>query len=165
MIKKLSLLLTLLGLAIASKAATLSVTVPIGGITNIWAANARVTQVIVAAPTTTNTGVLFIDSPTNQLTFVQNAFTNTVSYATNVVTTYTNFWGTVQNITNLDALVDITNNVVAASTNLYPQRISLSALANTTYLADNVNYYFINGVTITNTSSGTANVTITYFQQ
>lgn len=151
----------LLGM-VSSKAATTTILVNAGSCTNLLGFAARVTQVLVSAPTVTNTSVLLIDAPTNVLTFVQPAFTNVLTYATNVVNSYTNYFGVPTLITNYGALVDMPN-AVAASTNLYPQRLSLAALAGTTITADNVNYYFGTGVTVTNNSTGSANVTITYF--
>lgn len=151
-----------IGLAFASHARTVSVSIPPGGITNILNTSVAVQQIILSAPTATNTSVTLVDSPTNVTTFVQLGFTNTLSYATNIVNSYTNFWGTLTQVTNFNALVDVPV-AVPQTTNAYPVRIgNAAALASTSTKFDNVNYYFNSGVTITNTSSGNATVSITY---
>lgn len=162
--KTLALSLSLFCLAtIIAEAATLTVTLAPGQITNALPTGTRVTQFQLTATTATNVVALIVDSPTNSLVWTNAPFTNTVSYATNIVSSYTDFWGNATLVTNFNALFDNTNNVVLGVTNLYPQRMVISALAGASYKADGVNYYFQNGVTVTNTGSGTESFTFTYW--
>jgi hypothetical protein len=163
--------LTLIGLLCAgtysASALQVSQTVSPGTLTNILTftqnGSARVTQIIVSATTSTNVTGLFVDTPTNSLTYVSPAYTNTVSYATNYVNIWTNFYGVVNGTTNL-ALIDNTNNVVPASTNLYPSRVGVGCLGGSSVTFQGVNYYFENGIWFTNTGSGTEQITIIYQQ-
>lgn len=118
----------------------------------------KLTQVIITA-NTNNASVLMVDSITNALTYTNAAYTNILSYATNYIATWTNFYGTTNSTTNI-ALIDITNSV-AATTNSYPVRLGIAAVANASAKFDQVNYYFNNGIWATNTSSGIATITIT----
>lgn len=177
---------------ISSQALQVTQTIPVGGFTNLITtfnnAPIKVTQIIVVTPTATNTSGLLIDTPTNQLTFISPAYTNIVSYATNYVSNltgsgtpyagytylaqWTNYYGVVQSIsTNLSTagvavtnlfLVDATN-IVAASTNLYPARVGVGAAYNNNpAVFSGVNYYFQQGCWFTNTSTGTAQITLIY---
>lgn len=165
MIRKL-LTLGFLGLSlVGASALTTSITVLPGTYTNALTlinGSARVSQVIVSSTTSTNTSVLLIDAPTNQLTYIVPAYTNRVSYATNYITSWTNYYQVAQSDTNI-ALIDVTN-LVQSTTNTWPQRMGLASLGGSATAFTGVNYYFNNGIWITNTGSGTANVTITYQQ-
>jgi hypothetical protein len=151
----------------ASSAATISVTVAPGTMTNLLGSLSgpvKVTQVQLTAGGTTVTNVLVYDTPTNVTSFVQAAYTNSIVYGTNQITSWTNYWGNVNSTTNV-ALVIVTNNVVASVTNSYPLRLNLSALANTTTKFDSVNYYFLSGIWATNAvGDGSATFNITYQQ-
>jgi hypothetical protein len=160
-------LLAVLVTTVAVNAATVTITVPPSAFTNVLAGfsgTAKVTQIIVAAATATNTAVTLVDTPTNSVTYTVPGYTNTVSYATNgVVQSWTNYFGVVNYATNF-TLVDLTNNAVASSTANYPARVSIAAASGTSSSIPNANYYFLNGIWATNTSSGSASVTITYQQ-
>ena len=151
---------------------SVTTTVVPGSMTNLLAAYpsgnpTKVTQIIVSAPTATNAAALLYDTPTNRVTYVTAAYTNTVSYLTNLPVIYTNYFGLLA--TNADitgtnwVLFDNTNNVVAANTNSYPIRAGVSVLANSQNVV-NGNYLFLYDPWATNISSG--NITITLvFQQ
>jgi len=144
---------------------TQSWTIPVAGCSNLIGQNARVTQVVITAPTATNATLALYDSPNTNTSYVLAGYTNISTYATNLISVYTNFMGVLNtNTLYTNVLVDYTNNV-AASTNSYPLRLQLTALSGTAAIADNVNYYFGQGVTATNTSTGTATVTLTWFGQ
>jgi len=167
------LLSLVLAVGLSSQAAQITLTVLPGTMTNLLGAvngMAKVSQIIVAASTSTNVyGIQLIDTPTNQLGYATPAYSNTVSYATNNTgwSVYTNYFGVTTTITNF-TLVDVTNNVVAATTNLYPIRAQISTLGGTSTRADNVNYWFSTGIWVTNSGAvgtgGPASVTITYQQ-
>lgn len=122
---------------------------------------AKVTQVVVASATGTNTLVYFYDTPTNATTFVTAAYTNGISFATNIVYTTTNYVGATTTFTNLQ-LVDA-QVLIPAATNNYIAKLSGSALAGTATTYSGT-YYFQNGMWATNASTGTATVIVTYQQ-
>lgn len=160
------LISALMGVSLVAGAgsAISTVTVLPNGMTNVLnVVNgfAKVTQVVVASATGTNTLVYMYDTPTNALSFTTPAYTNFISYATNVVYSTTNYVGATTTFTNLQ-LVDVTNSV-SASTAAYQMRLSGSALAGTatTY---NGTYQFNNGMWVTNASTGTATIIVTYQQ-
>lgn len=163
---KISLVAVILGLfTFQASALTSSQTVFVGSMTNALVlvnGSATISQIIVTATTATNVSVNIVDTPTNVLTYVVPAYTNSIQYATNYITSWTNFYGVAQSDTNI-ALIT-TNVAVASVTNNYPVRLSIAALASTSSTFSGVNYYFNNGVWLTNTGSGTAAVTITYRQ-
>lgn len=166
-LKKLSLsLLVGFVFCFGAQAATTSVTIPPGVMTNftlLSQGSLKVTQVILTASTATNTTVQLWDTYTNQTLFTNAAYSNILTYVTNYVSTWTNYYGVTNKVTNTASLVDITN-LVAGTTNSFNQAMVLSAVASTSIRVDAANYYFQNGLWITNTSSGNAVVTITYQQ-
>ena len=157
-----------LALALQSFGAlTSTVTLSPGGFTNIitfpLSGYARVTGIALTATTATNTSVTLVDTPTNVLSYVIPAYTNTISYATNLIVGWTNYFGVVNYWTNI-SLVDITNNLVPASTNLYLNRYSIGALASSSTVVNPLNIQFEQGIWVTNTGTGTATVSINYVQ-
>jgi hypothetical protein len=158
--------LTALSLVSASKAVTISVTVAPGVMTNfptLVAAPVKVTQVVITSAGTNIAQGQLIDTPTNQFFYTNAAYSNILTYATNYVSTWTNYYGATNVVTNTSSLVDVTNSV-AGTTNTYPVRIVLSTPTNTSTRIDNVSYYFQNGIWATNTGTGSATFTITYQQ-
>lgn len=157
-----SLVAIVAGFSVASAASTASITVAPLSSATVLSGGAKVSQLVVQANTATNTSVTFIDAPTNSFLYTNAAYVSTTSYATNLIWGYTNYWGAVTSVTNL-VLVDI-NVTNAATANAYPTRTVASALASTSTRADNVNYQFLNGVQVTNTSTGSAIVTVTFIR-
>ena len=146
-------------------AASTSVVVQPGTFTNLLSLGssgyARVTALSVTA-NSTNVTVAFIDTPTNVLTYVSPAYTNLVSYATNYIQSWTNYYGATNSWTNM-TLVDVAN-TVAATTNNYPTRVAVGALAGTSTIINPANYKFEDGIWVTNNSTGIATITATYVQ-
>lgn len=166
--KLLSLLIAILLLmGIKAEATTTTVTCLPGTATNVFVGGAIVKQVVITATSSTNTLAWFFDTPVStNFTYVVPAYSNTVSYATNVVYNNTNYNNYIQWFTNV-GLIDQTNNIVPASTNFYPERIAMAALGGTSASIGTVNYQFINGMTVTNPTSapgGPVTVTVTYQQ-
>ena len=153
---------SIIGLAalVSANADTVSVVVPASGFTQVIAAPAIVTGYSLAA--TNNGSVGFIDSPTNLPTYVVPAYTNTVSYATNTIVRWTNYFGVVNSWTNI-ALVDLSN-TVASTTNNYPRKAVVSTLANTTTTVSPTYSVYDNGLWVTNYTASPATVTIQYRQ-
>ena len=163
MIRKYSILALLgIGLAYNTFANSITTTVGANAMVQLLSINnlATVNQIVINANTTNVSGIL-VDCPTNKLTYITPAYSNTVSVATNWITTWTNFYNVAYATTNI-ALYDTTNNLVAATTNNYNQVLGVSALASTSTKYDQVNYYFRQGIWFTNTSLGIATVSITY---
>lgn len=174
--------------SVSAFATSFSVTVLPGTMTNLLSFSPNqgsllIKQVILTSVgTSQSSSFQLIDTPTNALVFVNPAYSNRVSYATNFSnlpgSVYTNFYGVVQTntwisgvgpATNIWALVDITNNVVPASTNYYPVRLAgAAAAASTVIFGPNIGgqlngYYFDQGIWATNTSaSGTNLITIVF---
>ena len=132
-------------------------------ILTVYNGSAQISQIIIANTDGTNTSVLLIDTPSTNLTYVTLPYTNTISYVTNLIVLNTDYYGNTWTYTNYE-LIDITNNLVAQTTNNYPIRIGVATAANTSSAYTGVNYYFNQGVWVTNTSSGKAQITITYRQ-
>ena len=161
--KKLLIVLGIAALGLTAKAETFSIAVNPGVMTNLLSlrnGSATLSQILVTA-NTTNAAVRFYDNTTNLTYKVIPPYSNNFSYVSNVISSYTNYFGVVNTYTNL-VMVDITNNVTAAYTN-YTSVVDMSALANTTATASG-SYNFHQGVWVTNTSSGVANVTVQYRQ-
>jgi hypothetical protein len=152
---------------LVSSAVSVSTTLPPGAVFNLLTTSGNVgsftvKQVGITATTGTNAVVALYDAPSTNISYINPAYTNRVSYGTNWNTSWTNFYGVVQtNYSPVVALIDITN-TVASSTNNYPTRIIAGAAANNSAVFSGVNYYFDMGVLVTNIGSGTATVTVTY---
>lgn len=163
--KKLILSLLLAVSCFQLTAATTSLTIASGVMTNIpliLQGNVKLTQIALASTGTNVVSVQFIDTYTNALSYTNAGYTNILSYATNYISTWTNYYGATNSWTNI-SLVDITNNV-AGTTNLFPVRIIMATPTNTTTRIDSVPYFFTSGVWVTNTGTGNANLTVTYQQ-
>jgi hypothetical protein len=124
--------------------------------------SAKVTAVTL---TTTNNSatVVFRDAYTNTFNFTNAAYIQTTSYVTNYITTWTNYFGYTNNVTNF-ALVDVTN-TIPATNYAFPIVLTLGAGTNSTVtynpLVANFNY----GIWMTNTTAGgSVTVTLTYSQ-
>lgn len=157
--------LALFGLTLSLQAATISQTIATGVMTNIIGmagGPVKVTQIIISSPSNNIASVQLIDTWTNQLNYTNLAYTNILTYATNYVSTWTNYYLATNSVTNL-SLVDVTNSV-ASTTNAYPIRMTLVAQTNSVVRVDNANYYFANGLWLTNTGPGNVTVTLTFQQ-
>jgi hypothetical protein len=158
-----------LGVYDASALST-SLTLANGAFTNFPYLNqggAKLTQIIVSSSTTNVVKLSFVDTATNSLTYTIPAFTNVLTYATNVSKVYTNYYNVVTTNIWTNALVDLSNYVASVTvTNNMPLNIQINT--NTTSKFDAVNYYFLQGVWVTNgtgtSAAGPAIVTITYQQ-
>lgn len=147
------------------KGASTSMVVASGNMTNLLSVingSARVTQIVVASIPTNSATVMFIDTPTNSLTYSNASYQTLSSYGTNLIQSWTNFFGVVNYLTNI-ALIDYTN-TVAGSTNPYPVRQVVTVGTNTTIQLNPVSIYFNQGIWLTNGGTGPAQVSITYQQ-
>lgn len=155
-------LLTLIGLvsALSVSAETASVVVSSTGMSNMVPSSAKVTQILVTSPANNTASIKLIDSITNILAYTNSAYSTLGSYATNYITTYTNFFGATNSITNI-ALVDFSNYVAAASYS-YPTLATVTVPTNQTIVLQGQQLFFNNAVWCTNLGSGNATVTLNY---
>lgn len=157
-----------LGLVASGYSATISLQVQNGTMTNlltVYNGTVKVQQIVVssASSTVNANNVQFIDTITNQFALVStNAYTNTFEYATNLVVSWTNYIGTVNSNTVLATV--IATNTIGGFTNVYPVRLVATATTNTATIYSGVNYYFNNGIWVTNGGGAAANVIITFQQ-
>jgi hypothetical protein len=157
-----------------AKANSSAQVVAIGSFTNLLAftpniGSVSVKQISISSLSTTNASALLFDVPTNSTVVTNAAYSNTGTYATNLVTIWTNFYNVVQSNTTL-AVVDYSNNVPAGTNSVQPKlAIATAAGTTTTYTfspASNIGtsggYYFDQGIWVTNTSLSPLAITITY---
>ncbi|MDO8335173.1 MAG: hypothetical protein Q7T74_00095 [Candidatus Saccharibacteria bacterium] len=160
--KKQLIMITSLILALAFNAnAQITTTVsPTGASTNSIVANsARILSITVTASATNTATVRFVDSGTTNLTYTIGSYTNTITYATNIVSSFVTFTGVTNNTTNAGVYTVV--NTVAASTNSYPTITTIAAGANATVTwTPAPGQIVIRGVTSTNDLP--ADITIRY---
>jgi hypothetical protein len=123
----------------------------------------KIIGISVQASTATNTSVVIYDSPTNGQTASLPAYTNTLTVATNQISTYTNFFGVTTLLTNV-VLLDITNNLVAAAVTTRPIVWTGAAAASSTTVYSPLNLPVVFGLYFTNTAAADTVVNITYIQ-
>lgn len=164
--KKIFLLSLSLITSVAVYGASISFTVPANTTSNLNASlipsgPIRVTQVIASSDGTHSAAAILVDNPSGVLTNYVPAYTNLTLLYTNYVSLYTNYFGVTNYFTNI-AQVTITNSV-SAVTNPAPVRYSLLVPTNSS-VSSSGNYFFYQGLTITNGGNGTGTYTITYQQ-
>lgn len=167
-VKKITVGVAIASLGVLLQAESVTKTVLGGQFINMLTLNngsAKVSQFILTATTATNANVLIYDTYTNRTFQIVQPYTNTISYATNQISIVTNYFNVIQNYTNL-VLLDITNNAVPLGTNNFNPTVGGNAPANTSIVLGSpfVNYWFHQGIWVTNTGSGAASVTLTYQQ-
>lgn len=118
-----------------------------------------VSQITVANATAVTNTLAFYDAPTNVLAWTRAAYTNTVTFSTNIVQTFTNFSGVTQSVTN--AAVYTVSNPVAAATSNYKSLTTIVVGPGST-----VTYTPVNGLLtsfgLAATSLTNATVTVEY---
>ena len=166
-IKRLILLGVLLGMGLVmpvAQAAQYSLTIPNAstlytlGFTN---QNYLIQEIVLANAGTGQATVSFFDAEATNQTYVRAAFTNTTSYVTNIVTTFTNYNGWIQTNTNTGTYTF--SSTYSATTNSRVKLLSLAVGPTNT-----VSYRPINGLSggfglvVTNTAATNLVVTVTY---
>lgn len=151
-------------LGFSANAASLSITVKGNTMTNVLpfiAGNAKVLSYVWAPANSNLTSVVLYDTPTNQFTYIVAAYTNTISYGSNAIVAWTNYFGVVNSWTNF-TLIDNTNNVVNAVTNNYPARMALTAVNGFQSSVNPASTVYEYGIWATNTSVNDGTLTIQY---
>lgn len=150
----------LCGWTFQSQAATASSVSTVASTNSIITSNAvQISQVVVANAGAGTMLVNLYDAPDTNLTYVRAAYTNTLSYTTNMVTTFTNFSGVVQSNTNL--VLFTYSSVAPQATNTYRLLTTISVPASSTYTwtpSGNDGIYANFGVTSTVNTNGTVTV-------
>ena len=145
------------------RAVTQTWVIPSGAVSNLFSSSVVVKQFYLTGTNATLPLTVYaFDVSSTVLTNVVSAYSNMVSYATNLPTSYVNFFGLTNTYTNL-VLVDITNSV-AAATNTAPVSMVVVANGVTQTRIDNVSFNFSKGLTITNAGTGQAVVTLGWQQ-
>jgi len=160
--KKLAIVTSLLALSLTAFADSYTVTIATGTMSNLvsgFGTSAKVSQVVLTAPAANTATIKLLDTPGARLAYTNPPYSTLTTYATNVITVYTNFFGATNSITNI-ALVDIVS-TVASNVVTYPSHLTATAPTNSSVLF-NGSYYFNNGVWATNTGSGDATVSVTF---
>jgi hypothetical protein len=125
-------------------------------------AGSVLSYVLLSSDSTHTGSALLFDSPGNWTTQTNAAYSYNSVYATNYITTWTNYYGATNSITNL-ALVTVSNYTAAANVSLTP-KLSLSIGTNASAQYTGLNIEFRSGIVVTNTSGGTIGLTIGYVQ-
>lgn len=141
---------------------TVTVVVPTAVVTNLMDSlpgGAAVVKQITLLSTATTSGKLSIyDTPNGNIMYTNTGYTLPVTYVTNVISTYTNYFGATNSITNV-ALIHTTS-TVASNIYSYPLRFVGQAGTNASATFDG-NWTFTRGVYATNTTIGGGAVTVT----
>lgn len=155
--KSLILIAVLAVFSVAAKAETLSTTLATG--TNVLKASQSlyVTSVQFANGTGSAVTVELFDAPTNVLTYSVGAYTNYISYTSNIVSTVVGFNGSTNSFTNSTQV--LVANPVNSATPAYRSITKQTIPANSS-LTVPIDTLAAFGVTATN--NGVATVTLTY---
>ncbi len=124
---------------------------------------------LISAPNTAAV-LKFYDTPTYTSNntnygaqFVTNAgYAYYTQYPSNVVTTYTNYYGVTNNLTNL-TLITVSNWTAAATNTLQP-KLTINGLTNLAISVSDVNFYFTSGVWVTNAGTGAGTIIMDVIQ-
>lgn len=152
----------LLSLGAFGQSFSVSKTIVGNTITNILSGASLVTDVQLTAPTAGAVTVQAIDNVTNSLRMINPAYTNRLTYPTNLLDIYTNYYGVITTNAFTNVLYVVTNNPVAAATNTIAPTFTIGASGNSSASYADVNYRFNYGLWVTNTSPSNATITITY---
>lgn len=162
--KKLLTLIALLAASLTVNAQlSTNITIPAAGFTNLVPHSITVNSFTLTAPANNTASIRIVDSNTATNMYWTNApYITRSQYVTNKITTWTNFFGVVNSITNL-AVVQYTN-TVSSTSNYWRQVMSLSALTNGSTFVDvssSPTVFFL-GLSFTNLGSGAATLSINY---
>lgn len=146
----------------ASTSTTVATTTCSNLVTLISGAPGTITSVVFTSPAASVGSAKLYDSSSTAITYTNASYTTVSSYATNYISSWTNYYGVVNNATNL-VLMQVTN-TVAASTNSVPLLLTMSAGTNTSVTYSGLNMNFQSGLAVTNTGAGTIQVTVNYTQ-
>lgn len=156
----------LLSTAIKVSAATATLTITNGTMTNLVTlinGSLKVTQFVLTSAGTNYGTVSVYDTYTNRFFYTNSAYSNILTYATNYVSVWTNYYGVTNTVTNGGSLIDVTNSV-AGTTNTFPIRMVVSVGTNATTTVNNPGIIFNDGMWITNGSGSILSLVITYQQ-
>lgn len=156
--KTLFKLLAVFSLLLNVNAASSSTAIAAAGTNNILAGPVQAYQLMFANASGSAVTVKLLDAPSTAQTYTAGAYTLiSRTGPTNVVTTFTNFFGVVQTYTNY-AITTVTNSV-GASTNSFPVIGTFVIPANsTTFYTPESTLKINNGLLVTNQAAITVTV-------
>lgn len=155
-----------LGLAFGVNAATTTLTITNGTMTNVTSlinGSLKVTQFVLTSSGTNYGTVSIYDTYTNKFLYTNAAYTNILTYATNYISVWTNYYGVTNTVTNSGSLIDVTN-LVSGTTNSFPLRAVISTGTNASTTVNNPGIYFNDGIWVTNGSGSVLSLVVTYQQ-
>ena len=153
--------------ATAVYAASTTITVPANTSSNLFTVNqsgyGKITSIIAGNANPSGTVTLSLwDNSTASLWITNPAYSSIVSYATNYILSWTNYFGVVNSWTNF-SLANYTNSV-AATSNAIPFKATITVPAAGSIVLNPVSYIFDTGAWITNSSSSNATITVNFTQ-
>lgn len=159
-------LIGLIGFA-SVRAVTTTITLNGAAVTNIATlagGSFTLLQATVTAPANSNVFLTIYDAPAGNTNYkyTVGAYSNIVTYATNYITSWTNYYGYTNYLTNI-AIVDVTNNNNSA-TATYPLVYIWNVNTNLTTTYQGLNTFFKQGMLITNNNNAAAVITLQYTQ-
>jgi hypothetical protein len=159
--KSITKYLIALSLGFATYASSLSTNLPAGGgLFQLQPGYQKINAFTLVNATATNALFYVIDAPSTLTTWTNGVYvTQAYSAPANTVTTYTNIFGNVENITNLSTTITITTN--AAGPVNYSQVLAISVPAsNSVSVTAPSGTYLFRGLLVTNNTA--LSVTVDY---
>jgi len=161
--KKLLVASILVGLTALVNAESVSIVIPANTMTNIVNGPTVVNQVLLTSANTAGTvQVRALDNNSDAVLRINPAYTTKALYLTNWTEYVTNYFGLIHTNLYTNMLYTVTNQAVAATTNSIAPVITASVPAATTVVYSGVDYKFLYGMWVTNTSASNVTVTVTH---
>lgn len=128
-------------------------------LTSVIGIPASISSIVFANGATNSVSLTLTDSPTNSLTYLTSAYTNSVTTTGSTVTTYTNILGVIQSMTNTTSTRSLS--VQGALTNNYPTFLTVVVPASGSYVwTPSIPQPVIRGLAISSTATNvTASIT------
>jgi len=148
----------LLGVGLVANAATLSTNLSAVSTNSLIASGVLITEITVANSGAAGVTLGFFDNNLASTVWTNSAYTNRLSYITNLVTSFTNFSGVIQ--TNTNSVIYTIDQAYAAATNNRTKFLTLTVSNGQTYVYTPTDVLVAGlGLTITNTmTNGTLTV-------
>jgi hypothetical protein len=151
--------LLVLSAQLTSWAALQVASIPAATTNSLQTVPIQLQSVAIANGTTNTLTIAFIDAPSTILTNTTSAYTNWVSYTTNIVLTFTNINGVVESRTNT-ALFSSPNPVSALTNNYRMLNLTVVPASSTVTWQPSGGAYCSYGLLVTNSAAAT--VTLNY---
>jgi hypothetical protein len=128
-------------------------------LTSVIGVPASISSIVFANGATNSVSLTLTDSPTNTLTYLTSAYTNSVTTTGSTVTTYTNILGVIQSMTNTTSTRSLS--VQGALTNNYRTFLTVVVPASGSYVwTPSIPQPVLRGLAISSTATNvTASIT------